>query len=65
MVAVGPRVSKEEFMHALNLSAQNPQHEQFYRAMRVSTSTPDSIQHPTKHIPPRQPHMNNKLIFPG
>lgn len=39
MVAVGPRVSKEEFMHALNLSAQNPQHEQFYRAMRVSTST--------------------------
>ncbi|KAJ5293127.1 uncharacterized protein N7443_009080 [Penicillium atrosanguineum] len=34
MAPVGPRVSKEEFMHALNLSAHNPQDEQFYRAMR-------------------------------
>jgi len=34
--AVGPRVSKEEFMHALGLDANNPQHEHYYRAMRVS-----------------------------
>ncbi|EPS29007.1 hypothetical protein POX_f08085 [Penicillium oxalicum] len=34
MAPVGPRVSKEEFMHALNLSPQDPQHEQYYRAMR-------------------------------
>jgi hypothetical protein len=33
---VGPRVSKEEFMHALGLNPQDPQHEQYYRAMRVS-----------------------------
>lgn len=32
-MAVGPRVSKEEFMNALGLS---PQDELFYRAMRVS-----------------------------
>jgi len=36
MAPVGPRVSKEEFMHALGLSAHEPQHEQYYRAMRVS-----------------------------
>lgn len=35
-MAVGPRVSKEEFMHALGLDANNPQHEPYYRAMRVS-----------------------------
>ncbi|OQD73275.1 hypothetical protein PENDEC_c016G00695 [Penicillium decumbens] len=34
MAPVGPRVSKEEFMHALGLSAHEPQHEQYYRAMR-------------------------------
>ncbi|KAJ5661802.1 uncharacterized protein N7477_009418 [Penicillium maclennaniae] len=34
MAPVGPRVSKEEFMHALNLNAHNPQDEHFYRAMR-------------------------------
>ncbi|EDN10293.1 predicted protein [Histoplasma mississippiense (nom. inval.)] len=33
-MAVGPRVSKEDFMHALGLDANNPQHEPFYRAMR-------------------------------
>jgi hypothetical protein len=33
---VGPRVSKEEFMHALGLNPQDPHHEQYYRAMRVS-----------------------------
>ncbi|KAJ5129328.1 uncharacterized protein N7515_005367 [Penicillium bovifimosum] len=31
---VGPRVSKEEFMHALGLNPQDPNHEQYYRAMR-------------------------------
>ncbi|KAJ5549871.1 hypothetical protein N7535_002186 [Penicillium sp. DV-2018c] len=31
---VGPRVSKEEFMHALGLNPQDPNHEQCYRAMR-------------------------------
>ncbi|KAG2415041.1 hypothetical protein HFD88_006231 [Aspergillus terreus] len=35
MPSVGPRASKEEFMHALGLSSHNPQHEQIYRAMRV------------------------------
>ncbi|KAJ5368722.1 uncharacterized protein N7496_008482 [Penicillium cataractarum] len=34
MMPVGPRVSKEEFMHALGLNPQDPQHEQYYRAMR-------------------------------
>lgn len=34
--AVGPRASKEEFMHALGLDANNPQHEYYYKAMRVS-----------------------------
>lgn len=34
-MAVGPRVSKEEFMHALGLNPYDPQHEQYYRAMRV------------------------------
>ncbi|KGO47698.1 hypothetical protein PEX1_085140 [Penicillium expansum] len=33
-MAVGPRVSKEEFMHALGLNPQDPHHEQYYRAMR-------------------------------
>ncbi|OAX83033.1 hypothetical protein ACJ72_02616 [Emergomyces africanus] len=33
-MAVGPRVSKEDFMHALGLDANNPQHEPYYRAMR-------------------------------
>ncbi|PGH27314.1 hypothetical protein AJ80_01024 [Polytolypa hystricis UAMH7299] len=33
-VAVGPRVSKEEFLRALGLDVNNPQHEQLYRAMR-------------------------------
>jgi hypothetical protein len=37
MMPVGPRVSKEEFMHALGLNPQDPQHEQYYRAMRVSS----------------------------
>lgn len=32
---VGPRVSKEEFMHALGLNPHDPNHEQYYRAMRV------------------------------
>jgi hypothetical protein len=36
--AVGPRVSKEDFMHALGLDANNPLHEPYYRAMRVSHS---------------------------
>ncbi|KAJ5317159.1 hypothetical protein N7508_001667 [Penicillium antarcticum] len=31
---VGPRVSKEEFMHALGLNPQDAHHEQYYRAMR-------------------------------
>ncbi|KAE8348548.1 hypothetical protein BDV28DRAFT_164313 [Aspergillus coremiiformis] len=34
MAAVGPRASKEEFMLALGLNSQDPQHEQIYRAMR-------------------------------
>ncbi|KAI9035515.1 uncharacterized protein KD926_003412 [Aspergillus affinis] len=34
MPPVGPRASKEEFMQALGLNSQNPQHEQYYRAMR-------------------------------
>ncbi|KAJ5832993.1 hypothetical protein N7474_001304 [Penicillium riverlandense] len=33
-MAVGPRVSKEEFMHALVLDPRDSQHEQYYRAMR-------------------------------
>lgn len=33
---VGPRASKEDFMRALGLDANNPQHEPYYRAMRVS-----------------------------
>ncbi|KAJ5518576.1 hypothetical protein N7453_000998 [Penicillium expansum] len=33
-MAVGPRVSKEEFMHALGLNPHDPHHEQYYRAMR-------------------------------
>lgn len=36
--AVGPRASKEEFMHALGLDANNPPHEYYYKAMRVSLS---------------------------
>lgn len=35
MAPVGPRASKEEFMQALALDSQDPQHEQIYRAMRV------------------------------
>ncbi|WEW57631.1 hypothetical protein PRK78_003098 [Emydomyces testavorans] len=31
---VGPRASKEDFMHALGLDANNPQHDPLYRAMR-------------------------------
>ncbi|KAI1959621.1 hypothetical protein LOZ58_004430 [Ophidiomyces ophidiicola] len=31
---VGPRVSKEEFMQALGLDVNNPQHDPLYRAMR-------------------------------
>ncbi|KMQ47046.1 hypothetical protein HL42_2299 [Trichophyton rubrum] len=31
---VGPRASKEDFMRALGLDANNPQHEPYYRAMR-------------------------------
>ncbi|RMJ25617.1 hypothetical protein PHISP_03489 [Aspergillus sp. HF37] len=34
MPAVGPRVPKDEFLHALGLDPHNPQHEQYYRAMR-------------------------------
>ncbi|OGM43074.1 hypothetical protein ABOM_009220 [Aspergillus bombycis] len=34
MAPVGPRASKEEFMQALVLDSQDPQHEQIYRAMR-------------------------------
>ncbi|KAJ5155210.1 hypothetical protein N7492_008013 [Penicillium capsulatum] len=34
MAPVGPRASKEEFMHALGLNSHDPQHEQYYRAMR-------------------------------
>jgi hypothetical protein len=34
---VGPRVPKDEFMKALHLDTNNPQHEGLYRAMRVST----------------------------
>ncbi|KAL4887106.1 hypothetical protein BJY04DRAFT_213066 [Aspergillus karnatakaensis] len=37
MPAVGPRASKEEFMQALALNSHDPQHEQFYRAMRDET----------------------------
>ncbi|KAL7656940.1 hypothetical protein ACMYSQ_006001 [Aspergillus niger] len=33
-MSVSPRASKEEFMAALGLSTQDPQHEQYYRAMR-------------------------------
>lgn len=33
---VGPRVSKDEFLLALGLNPHDPQHEQYYRAMRVS-----------------------------
>lgn len=36
MAPVGPRVSKEEFMLALGLNPHDAQHEQYYRAMRVS-----------------------------
>lgn len=35
MAPVGPRASKEEFMQALGLNSHDPQHEQYYRAMRV------------------------------
>jgi hypothetical protein len=35
MSPVGPRASKEEFMQALGMNSQDPQHEQIYRAMRV------------------------------
>lgn len=35
---VGPRASKEDFMHALGLNPHDPQHEQYYRAMRVYIS---------------------------
>ncbi|KAL4891062.1 hypothetical protein BDV59DRAFT_194526 [Aspergillus ambiguus] len=34
MPSVGPRASKEDFMHALGLTSQDPPHEQIYRAMR-------------------------------
>ncbi|KAF7586401.1 hypothetical protein BBP40_008938 [Aspergillus hancockii] len=34
MSPVGPRASKEEFMQALGMNSQDPQHEQIYRAMR-------------------------------
>ncbi|GAD99065.1 conserved hypothetical protein [Paecilomyces variotii No. 5] len=34
--AVGPRASKEEFMHALGLDANNSQHEYYYKAMRFN-----------------------------
>ncbi|KAL4932693.1 uncharacterized protein BDV17DRAFT_287634 [Aspergillus undulatus] len=37
MPPVGPRASKEEFMAALGLNTHDPQHEQFYRAMRDET----------------------------
>ncbi|RDW81059.1 uncharacterized protein DSM5745_04616 [Aspergillus mulundensis] len=37
MPPVGPRASKEEFMAALGLNSHDPQHEQFYRAMRDET----------------------------
>ncbi|KAL5343700.1 hypothetical protein BJX70DRAFT_393757 [Aspergillus crustosus] len=37
MPAVGHRASKEEFMQALGLNSHDPQHEQFYRAMRDET----------------------------
>ncbi|KAL2826570.1 hypothetical protein BJY01DRAFT_145332 [Aspergillus pseudoustus] len=37
MPSVGPRASKEEFMQALGLNSHDPQHEQFYRAMRDET----------------------------
>ncbi|GLB07994.1 hypothetical protein AtubIFM57258_003362 [Aspergillus tubingensis] len=33
-MSVSPRASKEEFMAALGLSTHDPQHEQYYRAMR-------------------------------
>jgi hypothetical protein len=33
--AVGPRVPKDEFMRALGLDHQNPNHENYYRQMRV------------------------------
>ncbi|PGG96686.1 hypothetical protein AJ79_09491 [Helicocarpus griseus UAMH5409] len=38
-MAVGPRASKEEFMQALGLDANNPQHEPIYRAMRDEAIT--------------------------
>lgn len=38
--SVGPRASKEEFMHALGLDPRNHQHEQYYRAMRVLPPLP-------------------------
>ncbi|KAL4919946.1 hypothetical protein BDW62DRAFT_199358 [Aspergillus aurantiobrunneus] len=37
MPPVGPRASKEEFMQALGLNSHDPQHEQYYRAMRDET----------------------------
>ncbi|KAL4803684.1 hypothetical protein BDV18DRAFT_162698 [Aspergillus unguis] len=37
MAPVGPRASKEEFMAALGLNSHDPQHEQYYRAMRDET----------------------------
>jgi hypothetical protein len=48
IMPVGPRVSKEEFMHALGLNPHDTHHEQYYRAMRVSQPTkPYLIYRPT------------------
>jgi hypothetical protein len=38
--AVGPRVPKDEFMRALGLDHQNPNHENYYRQMRVRPRLP-------------------------
>lgn len=35
-ISVGPRASKEDFMAAIGLEANNSYHEQYYRLMRVS-----------------------------
>ena len=48
-MAVGPRVSKEEFMNALGLSAQD---ELFYRAMRVPLSPVSPPTLPTSVLRP-------------
>ncbi|GCB23555.1 hypothetical protein AAWM_06440 [Aspergillus awamori] len=56
-MSVSPRASKEEFMAALGLSTQDPQHEQYYRAMRVQIPHPPIPQslpihnNPTNKIP--------------